>query len=115
MRGYVSGGLSADTNSRLDFRKVIELAMPVYFPETGTDLEQVSMGYHAVRNRPSAANALANAGTTAADFVLNGAPPVPGGPIRTPASMISAHRSRKGPIPGSTATEIRTRTARRAP
>jgi hypothetical protein len=82
--GYVSGGLSADTNSRLDFRKVIELAMPVYFPETGTDLELVSMAYHAVRNRPSAANTLAGAVTTVADFVLNGAPPVPGGPYQDP-------------------------------
>jgi hypothetical protein len=51
--GYVSTGLSKDTNSRLDFRKVIEMAKPVYFPELGTDLEKISMAYQAVRHHPS--------------------------------------------------------------
>ena len=32
--GYVSGSLSADTQSRLDFRKVVEMAKPVFFPES---------------------------------------------------------------------------------
>ena len=82
--GYVSGGLSADTNSRLDFRKVIEMAMPVYFPETGTDIEKVNMAFHAVRDRPSAANNMIGTGITAASFTMNGAPPVPGGPYQDP-------------------------------
>ena len=87
--GYVSGGLSADTQNRLDFRKVIELAMPVYFPEIGTDLEQVSMAYHAVRDRPSAAQdfTVPNGGVTTGpnvNFVTNGAPAVPGGPFQDP-------------------------------
>jgi hypothetical protein len=82
--GYVSGGLSADTQSRLDFRKVVELAQPVYFPEIGTDLERVSMAYHAVRERPSAANHLTGTGTSPAEFILNGAPAVPGGPFQDP-------------------------------
>jgi len=83
--GYVSGGLSADTQNRLDFRKVVELAQPVYFPEVGTDLEMVSMNWHGVtRNRPSAANSLAGIATTDADFVMNGAPAVPGGPFQDP-------------------------------
>jgi hypothetical protein len=82
--GYVSGGLSADTNSRLDFRKVVELAKPVYYPEIGTDLEQVSMQYHSVRERPSAANNLADNNTIPGNFVLNGAPPVPAGPFNDP-------------------------------
>jgi hypothetical protein len=51
--GYTSGGASADTQNRLDFRKIIELAQPVYFPETGTEMEKVSMAYQAVRHRPS--------------------------------------------------------------
>jgi len=84
MLGYVSAGLSLDTNNRLDFRKVIEMAMPVYFPETGTDIEKVSMAYQAVRNRPSAANSLAGATTTAASFTMNGAPSVPGGAYQDP-------------------------------
>ncbi len=82
--GYVSGGLSLDTQNRLDFRKMIELAQPVYFPEIGTDLEKVSMAFHAVRERPSAANNLADFGTTDASFGMNGAPPVPGGPFQDP-------------------------------
>jgi hypothetical protein len=91
--GYVSGGLSADTNSRLDFRKIVEMAKPVYFPEIGTDLEQVSMAYQAVRRRDSYANNFttvefptpADANTfVAGGWVLNGAPPVPGGPYNDP-------------------------------
>jgi hypothetical protein len=82
--GYTAGGLSLDTQNRLDFRKIIELAQPVYFPETGTDLEQVSMTYQAVRLRPSVANNLENNGTVGGDFVLNGSPPVPGGPYNDP-------------------------------
>jgi len=82
--GYTAGALSLDTQSRLDFRKVLKAAQPVYFPETGTVLEKVSMNYQAVRFRPSVANALAGTATTAADFVLNGAAPVPGGPYNDP-------------------------------
>jgi hypothetical protein len=82
--GYVSGGLSADTQNRLDFRKVVEMAQPVFFPETGTALEKVSMIFHGTtRTRPSAANVLGG-GTAAADFVQNGNPPVPGGPYNDP-------------------------------
>jgi hypothetical protein len=90
--GYTAGGISLDTQNRLDFRKVVERAQPVYFPETGTDLERVSMAYHAVRNRPSAKQNLAVAGgdvisdsiATPVKFVLNGAPPVPSAPYNDP-------------------------------
>jgi len=82
--GYVSGGLSADTQNRLDFRKVIEMAPPVYYPETGTDLERVSMAYQGSgRERPSV---ILNLDGTKAygNFILNGAPAVPGGPYNDP-------------------------------
>jgi len=82
--GYVAGGLSADTQSRLDFRKVIEMAAPVYYPETGTDLEKVSMAYQgSTRSRPSVKLDLAG-NVSPAGFVQNGAPPVPGGPFNDP-------------------------------
>jgi hypothetical protein len=84
MRGYVSAGLSADTNSRLDFAKEVEMAQPVYFPEIGTEMEKVAMQYHSVRNRPTVANNLGDNLTTAGNFVLNGAKPVPGGPFQDP-------------------------------
>lgn len=82
--GYVSGGLSADTQNRLDFRKVIEMAKPVYFPETGTEMEKVSMGYHGTRHHASVANNLADTAVTPATWVLNGAPAVPGAPFQDP-------------------------------
>ena len=84
--GYTAGGLSADTQNRLDFRKVVERAQPVYFPELGSDLEQVSMAYQSVRERPSAAQQLAglDVDTAGVHFVLNGAMPVPGGPYNDP-------------------------------
>jgi len=82
--GYVSGGLSADTQNRLDFRKVIEMAPPVYFPEIGTDLEMVNMRYQGTtRNRPSVKLDLAGT-VSSAGFVQNGAPPVPGGAFQDP-------------------------------
>ncbi|MDH3642034.1 MAG: hypothetical protein OES38_08045 [Gammaproteobacteria bacterium] len=84
LRGYTSGGVSLDTQNRLDFRKVIEISQPVYYPEIGTDLEKVSMAYHSVRERPSAVNNLVDTNTTGGNFVLNGAPPVPGGPFQDP-------------------------------
>jgi hypothetical protein len=82
--GYVSGGLSKDTQNRLDFRKVIEMSPPVYFPEIGTDLEQVAMRTHMVRERQSAANKLAGGIVQTDTFTMNGAPPVPGGPFQDP-------------------------------
>ncbi|MHC4408602.1 MAG: hypothetical protein ACYS0F_06325, partial [Planctomycetota bacterium] len=84
LRGYTSGGFSLDTQNRLDFRKVVEIAQPVYYPEIGTTLEQVSMKYHSKRNNPSWANDLAGTGTTTADFIRNGSDPVPGGPFQDP-------------------------------
>jgi hypothetical protein len=83
--GYVSGGFSLDTQNRLDFRKIVEIAKPVYFPETGTDLEQLSMAYQAVRNRDSYANTFGGiSGLIKDGWKLNGAPPVPGGPYNDP-------------------------------
>jgi len=87
--GYTSAGLSADTQNRLDFRKVVHMAQPVFFPETGTAMEKVSMAYQAVRHRPSVAygtDGMPIAGTNpgAWAFVMNGAAPVPGGPYNDP-------------------------------
>jgi hypothetical protein len=84
LRGYTSGGLSLDTQNRLDFRKVVEMAAPVYYPEIGTALEQVSMAYQAVRDRASFANNLGDNLTTPATWVMNGSDPVPGGPFQDP-------------------------------
>jgi hypothetical protein len=95
LRGYTSGGLSLDTQNRLDFRKVIKMAQPVYYPETGTKLEDVSMRWQAVRLRPTAANMLdgemvregtvdENGELQGPRFLMNGSGPVPGGPYNDP-------------------------------
>ena len=84
LRGYTSGGLSLDTQNRLDFRKIVKAAQPVYYPETGTVTEKASMRHQAVRSRPSFANNLNDLGTTGASFGLNGSLPVPGGPFNDP-------------------------------
>ena len=84
LRGYTSGGLSLDTQNRLDFRKIVKAAQPVYYPEIGTDLEKVSMAYHAVRGRDSHANNLVGTGTTPATWVLSGSKAVPGAPFQDP-------------------------------
>ena len=81
--GYSAGSISLDTNNRLDFSKVVEMAQPVFFPEIGTEMEQVAMGVHAVRNHPSFANNL-NGTPTPGNFVMNGAPTVPGAPFQDP-------------------------------
>jgi hypothetical protein len=69
--------------TRLDFRKVVHKAKPVYFPEEGTDLEQAAMAYHGQTRhdtyRPDGSRALDGAG-----FRTNGAPPVPGAPYQEP-------------------------------
>jgi len=47
------GGAALSVVSAIDFSKVLEKAKPVYFPEIGTDLEQVAMQFHSVRNHDS--------------------------------------------------------------
>jgi hypothetical protein len=84
LRGYTSGGLSLDTQSRLDFRKIIKAAQPVYYPETGTPLERVSMRHHARNHGNMPAIDLNGTVDTTATFMTNGSKPVPGGPFQDP-------------------------------
>ena len=80
---HAVGDLYVSAQTRLDFHKEILKAKAVFYPEEGTDLEKVAMGYHAQRNHAS--TALNTDGTTSAgDFVLNGLPPVPGAPYQDP-------------------------------
>ncbi|MDJ0741266.1 MAG: hypothetical protein QNJ91_16245, partial [Gammaproteobacteria bacterium] len=95
--GYSSGSFTLDTNSRLDFAKEVEIAQPVFFPETGTAMEKVSMAYNAVRERPSYANNLSGAATPGV-FVLNGADPVPGSPYNDPCIDDRGHPLRSDKI-----------------
>ena len=83
LEGYLAGGASANTQNRLDFTKVITAAKPVYFPETGTDLEKLVMAFNAQLEHPS--YQLAMDGTASpANFLTNGNLPVPSAPYYEP-------------------------------
>ncbi|MBI4293289.1 MAG: hypothetical protein HY661_17580 [Betaproteobacteria bacterium] len=69
--------------TKLSFAKNIHKAKPVWFPEGGTDLEQVAMRFHAQREHPSAA-LLIGAGQVAANYITNGGPPQAGAPFFEP-------------------------------
>ena len=76
LEGYAAGGSSTNTQNRLDFSKVVDVAKPVYFPEEGTDLEQAAMAFHAQRHHDTfLPDGTPVTGTSG--FVTNGQPPVP--------------------------------------
>ena len=81
--GYKAGGTSLNTQTRLDMSKVLTTAKPLYFPEAGTDLERVAMAFHAQRNHASN-KVNVDGSVQPADFIVNGAPPVPGAPFNEP-------------------------------
>jgi len=81
--GFKSGGTAAGVVSALDFTKTITRAMPVYFPEEGTDVEQAAMAFHAKLTHPSFA-VLPNGTAVAKTFRTNGSPPVVGAPYHEP-------------------------------
>lgn len=83
LAGYSAGGVTDAKLDRMTAEKHIKLAKPVYYPEAGTDLEQVAMKFHAVREHPT--HAVDMAGTVSASrFITNGAPSVPGAPYNEP-------------------------------
>jgi hypothetical protein len=97
IEGYSAGGKSAMAVTRLDMSKEFLAGKPVFFPEEGTDLEQVAMAFHAERchdtSRSDGAGTPANCvdDPTTADvrpelggFITNGALPVPGAPYQEP-------------------------------
>jgi len=84
LQGYAAGGTSSvNVVSKLDFSKVIGQSQAVYFPEEGTDIEQVAMAYHAVRNHPTYKVDM-NGVVTPASFILNGNKPAVGAPYHEP-------------------------------
>jgi manganese oxidase len=110
--GVKAGGTFISTVSRLDFSKELTKAKAVFFPETGTDLEQVAMAFHAVRNKPSFA-VLPNGTTVAATFVSNGGKPAVGAPFHEPCIDDTGVRMNAGVVgtffSGETLTGMSTR------
>ncbi|MBE0606867.1 MAG: hypothetical protein IH610_11330, partial [Deltaproteobacteria bacterium] len=83
LHGYAAGGTASSVVSRLDFSKTMNAAKPSYYPEEGTDLEQVAMKFHAQRHHPSYKVAF-DFTPAPADFTLNGSGPVVGAPYNNP-------------------------------
>lgn len=69
--------------TKLSLAKNIHKAKPVWFPEGGTDIEQVAMQFHAQREHPSSALRIGAAPVTA-NYVTNGGPPQAGAPFFEP-------------------------------
>jgi len=79
--------------SPVDFSKVVHVAKPVYFPEEGTDLEQVAMEFHSHRCKDSFLPDGTPAPCTGTNgegkpfqggFIYNGSLPVIGAPYHNP-------------------------------
>ncbi len=87
LQGVADGGTFLSVISPIDFSKVIHKAKPVYFPEEGTDLEQLAMAFHAQRCVPSFKPDGSPAACDASNkggFVLNGSKPVIGAVYHNP-------------------------------
>jgi hypothetical protein len=84
LKGVAAGSSAATVTTRLDFSKDLVTAVPVYYPEEGTDLEKLAMSFHAQRQYSSYRLDLAG-NATAASFVTNGGGgPVVGAPFHNP-------------------------------
>ncbi|QQP97250.1 hypothetical protein [Lysobacter enzymogenes] len=83
LAGYAEGGKDESVLSRLSAKKHIKQAKPIYFYERGTGLEQVAMAFHAKRAHASHRYGRGGA-VSAADFIVNGAPAMPGAPYNEP-------------------------------
>ena len=98
MQGFSETGVARNVAalsviSPVDFSKVVHVAKPVYFPEEGTDLEQVAMEFHSHRCKDSFLPDGTPAPCTGANlegkpfqggFIYNGALPVIGAPYHNP-------------------------------
>jgi len=87
-----AGGVFHQVQSRLSMEKEIFKAKAVFFPEEGTDLEQVAMAFHGKNPPGSTASPVhidtylpdGTAAMGAAGFRVNGAPSQPGAPFFEP-------------------------------
>ena len=82
-----AGGVFHQVQSRLSFEKEIFKAKAVWFPEEGTDLEQVAMVFHGPQAGGPYHDTYLPDGTAATGpdgFRVNGAPSVPGAPFFEP-------------------------------
>jgi hypothetical protein len=75
---------ATSAQSRIDLTKEMHRAKPVWFEETGTDVEKAAMAFHSKRTHRSSALMLTG-DPTPGDFITNGSGrPVPGAPFHEP-------------------------------
>jgi hypothetical protein len=86
LQGVADGGEFLSVISPIDFSKVMHKAKPVYFPEEGTDLEQVAMAFHGQREHPSCLpDGTCDGAANKVKFLTNGSGgPVVGAPFHNP-------------------------------
>ena len=97
VQGFADGGEAIATQSRLDLSKVVTKAKPVYFPEEGTDLEQLAMRFMSQRSHPT--YSFNGSGQVARDeFVVNGVKPVAGAPYADPCVDDAGQRLDAGTV-----------------
>lgn len=83
LAGYSAKGVTHSEISRISAEKLIESAMPVYYSEEGTKLEQMAMAYHAKRKHDT--HMIDKKGNVSpSKFIVNGAAPTPGAPFNEP-------------------------------
>ncbi|MGV8711474.1 MAG: hypothetical protein ACWA6R_02895 [Nitrosomonas sp.] len=86
--GFITGGKAHSKVDRLSAEKIVELAKPIYYLETGTRLEQMAMRFHEKKRPGHLTNAIDRHGNILIDkeyhFAINGAPRVPGAPFNEP-------------------------------
>ncbi|MEQ1776926.1 MAG: hypothetical protein ABL863_00095, partial [Nitrosomonas sp.] len=83
LAGYSAHGKTHSEMSKFTAEKLIEKAMPVYYSEEGTKLEQMAMAYHAKRKHDTHMVDVAG-NVFSSKFIVNGAAPTPGAPFNEP-------------------------------
>ncbi|HEX9204903.1 MAG TPA: hypothetical protein VF853_03140 [Candidatus Deferrimicrobiaceae bacterium] len=84
LEGSAAGGEATSIESAIDFSKEVHKAKPMYYPEEGTDVEQVAMAFHA-RLHHDTFLPNGDPATLTAGFRTNGGGgPVVGAPFHNP-------------------------------
>ena len=95
LAGYSANGLSYSEIDRISAFKAVKEAMPIYYDEQGTKLEQMAMTYHAVRKHDTFM--IDKEGNVSSSyFITNGADPIPGAPFNEPCMDDQGQRLGKG-------------------
>jgi hypothetical protein len=85
LAGFSADGKADMMLDRMSAEKHLLSAMPVYFPEDGTDLEKIAMNFHATPRGDHKTYKIDMVGNVTNDFfITNGASPVPGAPYSDP-------------------------------